>query len=428
MTGLAAARAAGATVYEAAAGPGGICSSYYVRPGVPGRLAAAPTDGEAYRFEIGGGHWIFGGDPAVLDFVNRRTPLRRHTRRSSVRLGPTAPLVPYPIQNHLHALDPEVARQCLLEIEQAATLPHTEGAGTMLAAFEQSFGPTLAELFFVPFNHRYTAGLAGQVAPQDGYKSPVDLDAVRRGVRADTPGGGYNATFAYPDGGLDRLAASMAADVDVRYGSAVVGIDTTARVLQLDDGTEVPYGALISTVPLHRAVELAGVDLDEPPDPHTSVLVVNIGAERGDACPDDHWVYDAGSLAGFHRVGFYDNVDRGFLPASDRAAGDRVSLYVERAYAGATPPTPAELQAAIDATVAELQDRRWIGRTEAVDPTWIDVAYTWARPGSTWRARALDELAAVGVSQVGRYGRWVFQGIADSIRDGFVVGSALRPR
>ncbi len=64
VTGLAAGYASGLPVYEAASAPGGICSSYYVRPGSTQRLSQAPADGEAYRFEIGGGHWIFGGDPA----------------------------------------------------------------------------------------------------------------------------------------------------------------------------------------------------------------------------------------------------------------------------------------------------------------------------------------------------------------------------
>jgi hypothetical protein len=35
-------------------------------------------------------------------------------------------------------------------------------------------------------------------------------------------------------------------------------------------------------------------------------------------------------------------------------------------------------------------------------------------------------LEARDIFPVGRYGRWVFQGIADSIRDGLYVGGALR--
>ena len=55
MTGLGAGLS-GLQVYEASANPGGICSSYYVRPGGSERFSRAPADGECYRFEVGGGH------------------------------------------------------------------------------------------------------------------------------------------------------------------------------------------------------------------------------------------------------------------------------------------------------------------------------------------------------------------------------------
>ncbi len=53
-------------------------------------------------------------------------------------------------------------------------------------------------------------------------------------------------------------------------------------------------------------------------------------------------------------------------------------------------------------------------------------AYTWSWPGSGWKQKALRQLEEQGIYQVGRYGRWVFQGIADSIRDGFLVGASLK--
>jgi hypothetical protein len=46
-------------------------------------------------------------------------------------------------------------------------------------------------------------------------------------------------------------------------------------------------------------------------------------------------------------------------------------------------------------------------------------------PGSNWKELAVSELEKHGVYQVGRYGRWVFQGIAESIEDGFSAGNAL---
>ena len=74
MTGLAAGLVSGLPVYEAEETSGGICSSYYVQPGSRERLHTQPTDGEAYRFEIGGGHWIFGGDPGGVAIPSATWP------------------------------------------------------------------------------------------------------------------------------------------------------------------------------------------------------------------------------------------------------------------------------------------------------------------------------------------------------------------
>jgi protoporphyrinogen oxidase len=155
------------------------------------------------------------------------------------------------------------------------------------------------------------------------------------------------------------------------------------------------------------------------------VLVINIGAKRGERCPDDHWVYIPQSRAGFHRVGFYSNVDVTFLPLSARKAKERVSIYVEKAYLEGQKPDKGEAKALCEAVVRELQEWGWIGEVEVVDPTWIEVAYTWSWPGSRWREKALKTLEEQGIYQIGRFGRWVCQGIAESIKDGLMAGGAV---
>jgi protoporphyrinogen oxidase len=75
--------------------------------------------------------------------------------------------------------------------------------------------------------------------------------------------------------------------------------------------------------------------------------------------------------------------------------------------------------------VAELQERDYLGEVHVIDPSWVEVAYTWRYPGSGWRTQAIEALAAHGIHQVGRYGTWHFQGIADSIRDGYAAGRRL---
>ena len=118
VTGLAAGSVSGRSVYEASNVPGGICTSYYVSPDGSKRYAHAPDDGEAYRFELGGGHWIFGGNPEVLDILQRLAPLRRYTRRSSVFFAAERTFVPYPLQNHLRSLAAGAREKALREMEQ----------------------------------------------------------------------------------------------------------------------------------------------------------------------------------------------------------------------------------------------------------------------------------------------------------------------
>ena len=177
---------------------------------------------------------------------------------------------------------------------------------------------------------------------------------------------------------------------------------------------------------LNRMLEMTKLATDDEPAPYTSVLVLNIGAQKGSACPDDQWLYNPDARSGFHRVGFYSHVDASFLPRSARETRDRVAIYVERAYQAGKKPTEQEIQNYCDAVVKELQDWNYIQDVEVVHPTWVDIAYTWAFPGSRWKERALQALQKHDIYQVGRYGRWAFQGIADSIRDGFILGASLK--
>ena len=422
VTGLAAGYASGLPVYEAAATPGGICSSYYVRPGSTQRLAQAPADGEVYRFEIGGGHWIFGGDPAVLHFIQKLTPVKTYHRHSAVFFSAEAHYVPYPLQYHLAYLGDEMADRVLDEMSVwAEAVPVT-----MERWLEARFGPTLTRHFFGPFHERYTAGLWTHIAPQDPYKSPLDLALVRQGTQGRAAAAGYNIRFVYPEAGLDTLARKMARHSDVHYDRRVVEIDLLRKVVAFADGHEVAYDCLLSTLPLNQMTAMVGIEMEPPPDPYTSVLVLNIGGVRGARCPDHHWLYVPDAEAGFFRIGCYSNVELAFLPQSARAEQSRVSFYVERAYPGGQKPSPEDAALYAQAVVEMLQAEGFIEATEVVDPTWIDVAYTWSRPGSTWPQQAMQQLEAHDIFMVGRYGRWRFQGIAESIRDGFVAGTALR--
>jgi protoporphyrinogen oxidase len=421
VTGLAAGVVSGLPIYEAEASPGGICSSYYLRPGDSKRLLDPPADGEAYRFEIGGGHWIFGADQGVLEFIRPLSPLKTYERLSAVYFPDQDSYVPYPIQNHLSFLPPDLAQKALAEIMHGGQEPIITLSDWLL----RNFGKTLYDVFFLPFHELYTAGLQNHIAPQDAHKSPLDKTLIRRGAQEKTPAVGYNATFVYPEKGLNDLVNRMAEKCTIHFDKKVVGINPDRKSLRFGDGTAVYYDKLLSTLPLNRMMEIAGLDSPTPADPYTSVLVLNIGAVRGPRCPEEHWIYIPHSQAGFHRVGFYSNVDHSFLTKSSRPLHNRVSIYVERSFRGGDEPASPAVRAYEAEVVRELQSWGFIEAPEVIDATWIPIAYTWSRPPSPWRDESLRLLADRGIYQVGRYARWKFQGIAESIKDGMVAGSAL---
>ena len=422
MTGLAAGFSSGLPIFESSINPGGICSSYYMRPGDTCRYNNPPDDNSAYRFEIGGGHWIFGGDPMLKQFLSRFVSLKAYKRHSSVYFRNKNIFVPYPLQNNLRYLDKNIVIKAINEMS------HPTGSILFMKDWlKRSFGPTLCELFFYPFHSLYTAGLYEQIAPQDAYKSPVDLPTVIQGALHNTPLVGYNSTFLYPKQGLNKLAHELARYSKIYFGKEVVRIDPELKEVKFADGDIIKYKNLISTLPLNTAIALTGLMEKEKTAPYSSLLVLNIGAHRGIKCPKEHWIYTPDSISGFHRVGFYSNVDRSFLPEAFTNNNNRISIYVERAFVGDRKPSKVAIKSFSDKVISELQEWKFINTVDIVDPTWIEVGYTWSFPDSNWINSAISKLKECGIFQVGRYGLWRFQGIADSIRDGLFFGSTMKP-
>lgn len=419
VTGLAAAAASGFTVLEQNDYPGGICASY---------------EKEGYRFEVGGGHWIFGADPAVSAWINRLSPCARYRRKSGVlflgNLESTRSLkhkfVSYPLQHNLQDMPREtrvVAAREMIERSNWLASPVTLADWLMY-----SFGPLLNRVFFEPFHERYTAGLFREVAPQDSYKSPVDPRLVLQGLSGEPSDEGYNATFLYPDEGLAVLARRLAAQSQVVYGRKVERIDIQPKLLILDDGESIEYESLIVTAPLNRILAMTGLG-DPSGAPYTSVLVFNIGATLPDtplARHGHHWLYIPDSRTGFYRVGYYSNVSKQFLPRDKRQSQDRASLYIELAFLGGQLPSQHDIDDIGNQVADELRENGLIDQVEVIDPTWIDVAYTWQMPNSSWRTKALKRCREADIWPVGRYGRWEFQGIASSLEEGLTIGSLVK--
>jgi len=420
ITGLTAGFVSGMSVYEAKEVPGGICLSYYLRLADTNRFYTAPSDSKAYRFEIGGGHWIFGADDKILKFINSLSLVKNYNRKSAVFFPDKGFYVPYPIQNHLYFLPEEIREKILKEILQNYD-KNINTVSTMADWLELNFGETLCELFFFPFHEIYTAGLYKEIAPQDKFKTPLNKELIIKGAKEKTSEIGYNTSFLYPKEGLDCLIRTIEKKCKVYYNKKVVKIDIRNKEILFEDGSERKYEKLISTLPLNKVVQMTNIEIDEPLPPYTSVSVINIGAKKGKMCPEYHWIYIPKSNSKFYRVGFYSNVDNSFLPLTSRNTNDRVGIYVEKAYKGGYVPTEKEIEKLCEDVSKELQNWKFIEEIEVIDHTFVEIAYTWQYPTSPFVSKAINTLKKYDIYQTGRYGKWKFQGIAESIKDGLTI-------
>lgn len=415
VTGLSAGLATGLEILDSGSVPGGVRTSYYAEAGSRERRFAPPESGEAYRFEIGGGHWILESDRHIAQFIQRLTPCHTYRARSAVYFQHRELFAPYPVVR-------EEDERSILARVLIPSAKNTE----MKEWLTQEYGDALCDVFFFPFHNLMSAGLYDSLAARSNPGAEVSVPMVLSALHGTTPRISGDSTFLYPVHGLDALMRTMAERCTILGEKHAQAIDIEKREITFADGTSRYFDKIISTLPLHRMIEMTGIDIGIDPDPYTSLMVLNIGALRGESCPDEHLIYCSDSKAGFHRIGFYSNVDPSFLPRSHRESQSHVSLYVEKSFPAATTLSTQEVDAFTALVLQELKDWEFITRAEVVDTTWIEVAQTWTVPNSPWRECALHALESHGIHQIGRKACWNSQGIADSIRDGLLCAPLVQ--
>lgn len=360
VTGLAAGYNKDYPIFEASNTVGGICRSY-------------KKDG--FDFSIGGGHWIFENDKTknAIEFIKSLVDLNYYERIAGIYYNK---IFPYPIQTFSQKSNeakPGYFKHWLLE----------------------RFGQEMGNMFFLPFNEKYTAGLYDDIVQFDAFKTP--------------PAGsvGFVSKFYDPVGGLNKLIDSMASKCNISYLQKAVNINTVEKIVNFESGEWAKYDRLISTMPLNKLLELCGINNFALP--YSSVFVLNIGAKPGINMPKEHWMYIPFCDSGFYRVGFYSNVDK------SKAPDWHVSLSVEMAY----HPEDKEfsLKQKINEIIEELQKWGWIENVITVDPTFVKCAYTWNKTLEE-REMYLEWLKNRDIISTGRYGLWKFQGMAESIQQG----------
>ena len=325
-------------------------------------------------------------------------------------------LVPYPLQYNIHRLPPAMRRDCVLGLVQAATSGINE-----FANFREwilgAFGEGIARHFMIPYNEKIWAHpletmdvgwIADRVARPDLARVITNLVDEK-----DDSGWGPNARFRYPAvGGTGVVWQRMAERLSpgrISLGHNVCRIEPRARRIFFSDGREESYDVLVSTMPVDRLVQLAGLnELEESATSlsHSTVDVVGVGlkGELPEALADRKWMYFADDGLPFYRVTVLSN----FSPSN--APPGHWSLLAEIAH---SPHRPLGVGDIVERVIAGYRRVGFIHEGTPVVSRFHHVASPGYPTPTLGRDAALAQLhpalARLGIFSRGRFGAWRYE-------------------
>ena len=240
---------------------------------------------------------------------------------------------------------------------------------------------------------------------------------------------GYNPSFSYPKaGGIDCVPNALAAPLGtIHTGCRLESIDPRGKVVRFADGREEAYDYLLTTIPLPMVYRL----LNDRPDKlavaaeglqAVSVLDINLGVDRPDMS-EKHWIYFPEDEFVFSRVGFPTNFSAAVAPEGTS------SMYVEINH---TPDNIPDKEEACERVLEDLE------RCGILDPGdsiltrhTIDIPCAYV-VFDTHRQNHLDGLTSylesLDIFPAGRYGRWDYYSMEDSILSGRGAAEDIRKR
>jgi protoporphyrinogen oxidase len=343
--------------------------------------------------------------------------------------------VRYPFQLNLGGLEPDAAVRCLADYARACFEPD---AGPPPVDFEallrRTFGESMCELFFFPYNRKMWRRPLDSLAPSGfvwNVARPAFEQAVRGALEPNVDREAYNSRAFYPRPpadapvrGMEVLSRALAGRVaHLHLGTAVEEIDPAARTATgRRGGASLRYRyseGCLCTLPLPAAIRMcAGAPNDlraaAAALPHNLVFTAafSIRGPRPEA--PGLWRYHADESVPFTRLVFMTELD----PLTAPPEGWGVMAEITHP---AEAPRPSAEQVLASARDGLRRVNALPAGCEIVAEHLLvaDPAYVVFTPDSQDVVRRCREfLDSAGISTVGRYGRWEYSSMAQVMADG----------
>lgn len=372
----------------------------------------ATTRQNGYQFDFAG-HLLHLHTPQGKKLVKKllSSNLQKHTRQAFIYTNGMR--VPYPFQQNLWALYPELRALCVEELKRLSS-PNISPNN-----FEEwclnSFGYGIYEAFFRPYNEKLwgrplaqlTCDWCGPFVP-----APLRKEMLKSAQQKPTKLTGYNASFYYPKkGGIGALIDALARQVThIQTKAKITRIDLAKKTAQINGRNIIHFDYLVNTIPLPNFINLlqgntilkkAAATLQAQP-----ITVYHLAIAR----PVSHfsWIYCPDQVQPFYRVGLQSGFSADSLPSKEGSL-----FYIE--LPGLVPQTPA------------MEDRIWQGlhqkgiilpEDKKLFSAWQTIPYAYVLFNAERKKAVpflLDELEKQQVYCAGRYGRWEYSFMEQSL-------------
>jgi protoporphyrinogen oxidase len=339
----------------------------------------------------------------------------------------------YPFQANTYGLPPEVVKECLIGFIDSMRVDGNALAPTNFHDWVlRTFGTGIANHFMLPYNEKFwkqdlrniTADWVSWAIPKPSLEEVVNgaLGLTNRGM-------GYNPKFIYPkNGGIDCLPQGLAGPIArLHTGETVDYIDPKKKYVRLASGREERYDFLVSTLPLpilYRMLRDVPERLQDAAQKLNaiSVLNINIGVDRPNIS-DQHWIYFPENQFVFSRIGFPMNFSRSVAPEGTS------SMYIEITHPLHEKPNVEEL---FERSIIDLQKCGILQKSDRILTRHVlDIRYAYVvfdQHRQTHLQSLTDYLESRDIQTAGRYGRWDYHSMEDSILSGKTAAEGIQSR
>ncbi|MDQ6830540.1 MAG: FAD-dependent oxidoreductase [Gemmatimonadota bacterium] len=385
-----------------------------------GGLASSETSANGFTYDIGG-HVLFSHYEYFDTLFDKLMgdDFQLLLRESWVWMCER--FLPYPFQNNIKYLPPEIVLDCLLGVIEAQKQPLDV---SRFCNFEDLiygvFGAGIAKHFMMPYNFKVWAHPPRMMNKEwiGERVSMVDVKRVLGNVvlDRDDAGWGPNSTFKYPrfggTGGLFERLAPYVQD-QLRLNSPVASVDSQKKEVVLEDGRREPYDYLLSTMPLDLLVGKLGAGAPDAMHReagrllHSGSYIVGVGVNQ--PCPSKKcWMYFPEDNCPYYRLTYLSNYSPEVVPDASR----QYSILAEISRSG---HKPVDGDTVVADTLRGLVNTKMLSEADlpdVVDTHVISRDYTYPIP-SLERDRALRELhpflETKNIFSRGRFGAWRYE-------------------